>query len=101
MAWGTAKNGPNAWVPASHMGHPDGAPGSWLRLGPVLTISAIWAVNQHMDDPAHSIILTYKIYKSFFKRKGSKTCDNINEPLKPIQDGRKPQKTMYYMNPFV
>nr|XP_051691853.1 corrinoid adenosyltransferase MMAB isoform X8 [Oryctolagus cuniculus] len=48
-----AEDGPSAWASAGHMGHPDGAPGSWLRPGPAPAIAAVWRVNRQVCYGVH------------------------------------------------
>lgn len=42
-------DGQSAWVPATLAGILE-VPASWLSFGPIPAISAIWEVNQQMDD---------------------------------------------------
>ncbi|XP_069922125.1 corrinoid adenosyltransferase MMAB isoform X2 [Oryctolagus cuniculus] len=48
-----AEDGPSAWASAGHMGHPDGAPGSWLQPGPAPAIAAVWRVNRQVCYGVH------------------------------------------------
>lgn len=42
---GAAADGSSRWVLVTHMGDPNGAPGSWPGPGPALTAADIWGVN--------------------------------------------------------
>lgn len=46
----TVEDGPSVWAPAMHLGDTDGAPGSWLQLGPDVTFTVIRAVTQRMEN---------------------------------------------------
>lgn len=37
-----SENSPSIWVPSTHMGSPDGCPGSWFQCGPASAFEAIW-----------------------------------------------------------
>lgn len=42
---GAAADGSRRWVLATHMGDPNGVPGSWPGPGPALTVADIWGVS--------------------------------------------------------
>lgn len=42
------EDGPNTWMPASHVRNPDEAPGCWRQPALALNATTIWVVNQQM-----------------------------------------------------
>lgn len=58
-----ANDGPNVWVPATHVRDLEEAASSWLQPGPVLAFVAIWRVIQQKED------LSVSPYNSDFQSK--------------------------------
>nr|XP_051706129.1 uncharacterized protein LOC127492053 isoform X2 [Oryctolagus cuniculus] len=58
MAWEGRRRWPKSLGPCTHVGDPEEAPGSWLRIGTALAIVAIWGVNHQMEDLSFSLCLS-------------------------------------------
>lgn len=48
-------DGPNVWVPDTHVGDHVIVPGPRLQPSPFLAVAAIWVVNQWVEDPSLSV----------------------------------------------
>lgn len=59
-----AHDGPSVWAPVTHVGGPDGAPGSWLQPGSYLAFEASWGVKQQTEDCSLSFSLCLQIIPS-------------------------------------
>lgn len=55
----------NTWTIVTHVGDPDGIPGSWLWPGSVLSIAAIWRMKQTIDESFLLLSLPVFFFLSF------------------------------------
>lgn len=61
--------GPGSGIPATHVGDLVGAPGSWLQVGPAMTVVAITEMNQYMRDSFSPLSHSLRINQSIFLTK--------------------------------